>query len=203
MITIHNFDRGVRGQRVAWQCEEMGLDWRPEVFAYPSPPEYRAKYPPGSVPFLEDEGGVGMGESVAMMIYLAQRHGPTPLLPADPAAMARTLQLVVFSEAVLGGLMNPLMGTKFVAPDDQKANWTQGFCQDRVRDGLGYAVSLLGDAEFFVGDDLTLADIAVSTTLGMWQGALGHEIPASLAAHRRRMMARPAYERAKCRLSVP
>jgi len=203
LITIHNFDRGVRGLRVAWQCEEMGLDWRPEVFAYPSPPEYRAKYPPGSVPFLEDEDGVGMGESVAMMIYLAQRYGPTPLLPTEPAAMARTLQLVVFSEAVLGGLMNPLMASKFAAPDDQKANWTQGFCQARVSDGLGYAVSLLGDAAFFVGDDLTLADIAVSTTLGMWQGALGHEIPAPLAAHRDRMMARPAYARAKARLSAP
>jgi glutathione S-transferase len=203
VITIHNFDRGARGQRVAWQCEEMGLAWRPEVFAYPSPPEYRAKYPPGSVPFLEDDGDVGMGESVAMMIYLAQRYGPTPLLPADPADMARTLQLVVFSEAVLGGLMNPLMGTRFVAPDDQKSNWTQGFCEARVSDGLAYAVSLLGDAEFFVGDDLTLADIAISTSLGMWEGALGNEIPPPLSLHRDRMMARPAYERAKARLSAP
>lgn len=203
MITIHNFDSGVRGQRVAWQCEEMGLAWRPEVFAYPSPPEYRAKYPPGSVPFLEDDGDVGMGESVAMMIYLAQRYGPTPLLPADPADMARTLQLVVFSEAVLGGLMNPLMGTRFVAPAGQKSNWTQGFCEARVSDGLAYAVSLLGDAEFFVGDDLTLADIAMTTSLGMWEGALGNEIPPPLSLHRDRMMARPAYERAKARLSAP
>lgn len=201
MIKIYNFAGGVRGLRVGWQCEEMGLDWQAEVFGYPPPPEYRAKYPPGSVPFLEDEGGASMGESVGMMMYLAQRYGPTSLSPADPAAMARTLQLVAFSEATLGGLMNPLMATKFVAPDDQKASWTQGFCHARVSDGLNYAVSLLGDRDYFVGDDLTLADIAITTTLGMWQGALDQVIPSPLAAHRDRMRARPAYQAAHAKLS--
>lgn len=197
MIRVYNFAGGVRGLRVVWQCEEMGLSYEAKGFAYPPPADYRAKYPPGSVPFLEDEGGVGMGESVAMMIYLAQRYGPTPLLPGDPAEMGRVLQLVVASEAAMGGLMNPMMGTKFVAPDDQKANWTQGFCEARVKDALGYAEDLLGQREFFVGETLTLADIAVSTVLGMWKGALGGDIPPALAAHRERMMARPAYHRAK------
>ena len=51
--------------------------------------------------------------------------------------MGRVLQLVVASEAAMGGLMNPMMGTKFVAPDDQKANWTQGFCEARVNADTG------------------------------------------------------------------
>jgi glutathione S-transferase len=196
MITIHNFTRGVRGLRVVWQCEEMGLAYKAVGFEFPVPAAYKAKYPPGSVPFLEDEGGVAIGESVAQMLYLAQRYGPTPLLPSEPAAMARVLQLVVASEASLGGLMNPLMGTKFMAPDDQKANWTAGFCEARVADMLGYVESLMA-GDYFVGDGFTLADIAVSTSLGMWQGALGKDIPAGLAAHRERMMQRPAYEKAK------
>ena len=202
MIRVYNFTSGVRGLRVVWQCEEMGLAYEARGFAYPPPADYRAKYPPGSGPFLEDEGGVGMGESVAMMIYLAQRYGPTPLLPADPAEMGRVLQLVVASEAAMGGLMNPLMGTKFVAPDDQKANWTQGFCEARVVDALGYAQDILGERAFFVGDGLTLADIAISTSLGMWQGALGKDIPPGLAAHRERMAERPAYQKAKAAFSA-
>jgi glutathione S-transferase len=202
MIRVYNFTSGVRGLRVVWQCEEMGLAYEANGFAYPPPPDYRAKYPPGSVPFLEDEGGVAMGESVAMMVYLAQRYGPTPLLPADPAQMGRVLQLVVASEAAMGGLMNSLMGTKFVAPDDQKSNWTQGFCEARVNDALGYAQDLLGEREFFVGEGLTLADIAISTVLGMWKGALDRDIPPRLAAHRERMMERPAYQRAKTAFSA-
>lgn len=202
MITIHNFTRGVRGVRVVWVCEEMGLAYEAAGFEYPPSPEYRAKYPPGSAPFLEDEGGVSLGESVAQMLYLANRYGPTPLLPAEPAAMARVLQLTVASEAALGGLMNPLMGTKFAAPDDQKDNWTNAFCEARVSEGLDYAQSLLGDREFFVGDGLTLADIAISTSLGMWQGALGKEIPPGLAAHRARMQQRPAYQKAAVAFSA-
>ena len=197
MITIHNFSRGVRGVRIVWQCEEMGLPYHAVGYAFPTPAEYRAKYPPGSVPFLEDDGGVAMAESVAMMIYLAQRYGPTPLLPSDPAALARVLQITVASEASLGGLMNPMMGTKFAAPEGEKANWTEGFCDARVTDGLAYAESLLGDADYFVGDHLTLADIAIATALGMWDGALGKPIPPKLAAHRDRMAARPAYEKAR------
>ncbi len=195
MITIYNFWRGIRGVRVAWQCEEMGLAYQAVGFDFPAPAEYRAKYPPGSVPFLEDEGGVAIGESVAQMLYLAGRYGPTPLLPTDPAAMARVLQITVASEASLGGLMNPMMGTKFAAPDDQKSNWTDRFCAARVTDGLAYADSLLGGRDYFVGDGLTLADIAISTALGMWQGALGKDIPAGLAEHRARMQARPAYQK--------
>ena len=196
MITIYNFWRGIRGVRVAWQCEEMGLAYQAVAFDFPAPAEHRAKYPPGSLPFLEDQGGVAIGESVAQVLYLAGRYGPTPLLPTDPASMARVLQITVASEASLGGLMNPMMGTKFAAPANQKSNWTDGFCAARVADGLAYADSLLDGRDYFVGDGLTLADIAISTALGMWQGALGKDIPAGLAGHRARMQARPAYQKA-------
>jgi glutathione S-transferase len=197
MITVYNFARGIRGVRLVWQCEEMGLTYRTVALDYPTPADYRAKYPPGSVPFLEDDGGVAMGESVAQMLYLAQRYGPTPLLPAEPAATARVLQLTVASETALGGLINPMLGTTFVAPEADKANWTMGFCEARVGEALGYAEDLLGEKPFFVGDDLTLADIAISTTLGMWAGALGKPVPPGLAAHRERMMQRPAYQKAR------
>ena len=73
MITIYNFCRGIRGVRVAWQCEESGLAYEAVGFDFPVPAEYRAKYPPGSVPFLEDQGGVAIGEPVAQMLYLAGR----------------------------------------------------------------------------------------------------------------------------------
>ena len=81
MITIHNFARAARGLRIYWQCEEMGLPYRALRVPFPSDAAYRALNPLGSTPFLQDDGGVAINESVAMMLYLAQRYGPTPLLP--------------------------------------------------------------------------------------------------------------------------
>ena len=83
MMTIHNFARGARGQRVMWLCEEMGLPYAVQNHSFPVPADYRTLNPLGTVPFLEDDGGVAINESVAMMLYVAQQHGPTPLLPTD------------------------------------------------------------------------------------------------------------------------
>lgn len=197
MITIYNFAGGARGLRVAWQCEEMGLAYTPVSLPYPTPADYRAKYPPGSVPFLEDEGGVGLGESVAIMLYLAERYGPTPLLPREPVALARTLQFAVFAESAIGGTMNALMAAKFGAPEADKTNWSVRLGEASVAAGLAYVAAELGDRRFLVGDDITLADIAIAPALGIWKAALGGEIPAPLDAWRTRLAERPAYQRAR------
>ena len=93
MIKIYNFPRG-RGARVIWLCEEMGLPYRIVPVSFPPSDEYRALNPLGQVPFLEDEGGVAINESVAMLFYIAEKYGPSPLLPpkSDPA-FARVLQM--------------------------------------------------------------------------------------------------------------
>jgi glutathione S-transferase len=199
MIRIYNFAHGARGVRLFWQCEEMGLSYEPAIIPFPYPDDYKARNPAGGVPFLED-GDVAIHESLAIMLYLAQRHGPTPLLPApDDPDLARVLQLVVFSEATLGGRMNPLMEARFGAPEADKANWSVRGLQGRMRQALGWLSDTLGDADHLVGDHLTLADIANVTALMIWKGALTGEIPANLAAWRDRLMQRPAFQRAAAR----
>lgn len=51
----------------------------------------------------------------------------------------------------------------------------------------------------FHGDALTLADLSIGTTLGIWKGALEGALPGRLAAYRERLVARPAYQRALAR----
>lgn len=196
MITIYNFARGARGMRVVWQCEEMGLPYRLERLDYPVPADYRARHSLGSVPFLEYDG-VAMAESIAMMLYLAERHGPTPLLPGphDPR-LARVLHLTVFGEAGIAAPVDALIGARFGAPDAEKDGWLVRTQTAAVERRIAYVVEQLGDRPYLVGDDLTLADLSVGCALGIWKGALDQTLPDVLVAWRERLAARPAHQRA-------
>ena len=201
MIKIYNFPRGARGVRIAWQCEEMGLSYEIEKLSFPTGPDYRRLNPLGSVPFLTD-GDVQINESVAIMLYLAERHGPTPLLPGPrDTAFSRVVQMTVFSEATLGAGLNVLMAAKFAAPDADKENWSVRMQRERNDQALAYVESLLGDKSCLTGDSLTIADIAIVTAINMREGALGVAPSAKLGAYRDRLVARPAYGRALARAS--
>jgi glutathione S-transferase len=197
VITIHNFAHGVRGLRVAWQCEEMGLPYGFEPVTYPPSDEYRALHPLGNVPLLQDDGGVAMHESVAIMLYLARRYGPTPLLPGDhDPHLARVLQMTVFGEATIGASLNVLLGAHFVAPEADKRNWSVRGAQARVEQAIAFTAGMLGKYPYLAGAELTLADISVGCALEMWTGALGQSLPDKLVAWRERLAKRAAYRRA-------
>jgi glutathione S-transferase len=116
MMTIHNFARGARGQRAMWLCEEMGLPYAVRNHSFPVAADYRALNPLGTIPFLQDDSGVAMNESIAIMLYIAERYGPTPLLPAhDAALLAKCLQLTLFGETELGMNLNPVLAARFMA----------------------------------------------------------------------------------------
>lgn len=196
MITIYNFPRGARGLRVAWLCEEMGLAYEVKKLSYPTDASYRQLNPLGSVPFLVD-GDVQMNESAAMMLYVAERHGPTPLLPPRTSPhYARAVQMTVFSEASLGAGLSVLMEAHFGAPACDKDNWSVRAQLQRIDKALGFVEQMLGDQPYLTGDAPSIADLAIVTGLAMRQGALGQAPSAKLAAYRDRLTARPAYARA-------
>jgi glutathione S-transferase len=201
VITIHNFARGVRGLRVMWQCEEMGLPYQVRVESWPTSAAYRALNPLGTVPYLQDDdAGVGMFESVAMLHYLAQRYGPTPLLPlTEPVRLARVLQLLELGEATLGAGLNTLLAARFAAPQAEQRNWSVESQQARCAEALGYLAGEVGAAGFVAGEELTLADISLATAISLWQGPLGRPLAPPLQSYLERLTRRTAYRRAHAR----
>jgi glutathione S-transferase len=196
MLEIFHIPR-TRSQRIIWLAEEMGLPYeiRRETFGQPSA-ELLAANPSGKVPAIRD-GEVAMGESTAIMLYLTQKHGPTPLAQQpEHAQYADYLQFLVFGEASMAAFLNPVLLTQFTAPEDQKQNFTVDAAKSIYCIRLKSLEAQLAKGDHMAGD-FTAADISVGWALGL--GAtlgLDAHYPPKVQAYRSRLQARPAYRAA-------
>ena len=189
---------GARSLRVIWMAEEMGLDYEivPETFGQPSA-DFISVNPARALPAIVD-GDVSMSESIAILQYLAAQHGPTPLAPevGDPTYPAY-LQYLIYGEASLSAFLNPLVGTRLMAPEDQKDNFTARICRGVFGRRVSALKSRLGESKHLAGDGFTAADISVAYALDLGaREGLADAYPPVVADYWARMRERPAYQRA-------
>ena len=190
-----------RSIRVVWMIEEMGLNCEVVNAGFPpKDPEFAAGNPTGTLPLLID-GEVRLTESIAILQYLAGRYGPTPLaVGADEPGFADYLQFLEVGEATLATLLTSLVRTRFMAPDDQKANWTVENSKAVFLDRLKLVAAQLKRGPFMAAGRFTAADISVGYALGFGEGLkLAGGYPAGLIDYWRGLQARPAYQRALAR----
>jgi glutathione S-transferase len=187
----------LRSHRIVWLCEEMGVPYEivPVNFTDPSP-EFVALNPLRSLPVLQD-GDTTMIESIAIMLYIIGKHGPTPLarIPTDPD-YARYLNFLVFGEAGITMYGNPLVATKIFGPKDAGDNWTTGYCADTFAKRLAFLETQLAGAPYILGEDFSAADISVAFPLGVAKFITGAPLSPTLQAYHDRLTARPAHQRA-------
>jgi len=118
-------------------------------------PEFLALNPFGQVPVLEDDGVV-VADSNAILVYLAKKAGRTDWLPEDPrgaAAVQRWLS-VAAGEVAYGPAAARLItvfGAKFDADE----------VIGRAHTLLGRLEARLEDADWLVGSQPTIADVAI------------------------------------------
>lgn len=186
-----------RSLRVIWAAEELGVPYETTAASFARPdPEFLAANPAGTLPAMVD-GEVVMTESVAIMQYLGAKHGPTPLVvePSD-ARYPDYLQFLLFGEASLAAPLNALVGTKFMAPEDQKDNFTVKVITRSYHRRLALVERQLQRGDYMAGDQFTLADISVGYALGLADMLELGELPPSIDAYGKRLTSRPAYQRA-------
>jgi glutathione S-transferase len=157
--------------------------------------EYRARFPTGQAPAIED-GEVRISESSAIAYYLADKHGA--LVPSDRVRRARMYQAMSLEAALVAptlggqGLFGELYKPEAerhaprVAELQRKAQW--------VAQVLG---AVLGDRPFFA-DELSIADIQLyaATAKGLDAGVF-EDPPSNLVAWCARMTDRPSVARAR------
>lgn len=196
MLKIFHTPR-TRSLRVVWLCEEMGIPYQLQMVPFGAPtPEFLAVNPLGAVPALVD-GDVTMIESIAMMQYIMSKYGPTELaLSPSDAGYAKYLQFLQFGESGLAMYGNPLIATRFRAPEDKRDNWTVDYLKNTVAQRLAFVEKQLGAESYIAGNRFTAADISLGYTVGIVEFVVGCKLSPGLQAYHDRLTARPAYQRA-------
>lgn len=197
MLKIYHA-QGSRSLRVVWLCEEMGVPYETAEASFFKPSdEFKAANPLRTVPAMQD-GDVTMIESVAMMLYIMNTYGPTDLdVKPHEAGYADYLQYLMFGEAGMAAYGNPIVATRYMAPDDQKDNWTIGYLRSNIVKRLNFTADRLGDKPYVAAGRFTAADISVSYICAAAKFAgIEDDIPARIKAYHAALAQRPAYQRA-------
>ncbi len=198
MIQVFHAPRA-RSTRVLWMLEELKVPYEvfPIDFFAPRPAEIFEISPTGSLPAFRD-GNVTMIESMAIVEYLGERFGPTPLVPkyGDPSFPAY-VQFLHYGEASLAAPLSVVIGAKFRAPEGDKDNWSARAARETVVKRLGLVVSALKRSAYVAGPAFTAADISIGYMLTL-AGLAGieQELDPILVEYLGRLKARPAFIKA-------
>ena len=193
-IKVHHLNNS-RSQRILWLLEELGTPY--EIVKYQrgtpvpfAPPELKKVHPLGKSPVLEDGARV-IAESGAEVEYLVDTYGKGKFKPAAGSAdYWRYIELIHYAE---GSAMLPLLMALYTGMLGDAAAMLKPRVDGEIANNLSYLEGLLGGKEFFVGNDLTGADIQLLFVLEA-AGARLEPYP-GLVKYRAAMQARPAYKR--------
>jgi len=194
MLTVHHLNNS-RSQRILWLLEELGTPY--EIVKYQrmspmpiAPPELKEVHPLGKSPVITD-GGKTIAESGAIVEYLIDTYGKGRLRPKPGTDdYWRYVEWMHYAE---GSAMLPLLLALYAGLLGDGAALLRPRIDGEIANNLSYMETGLGGREFFVGTDLTGADIQLLFVLEA-AGSRLEPYPA-LVAYRDRMHARPAYKR--------
>jgi glutathione S-transferase len=197
MIQVHHLNNS-RSQRILWLLEELGIEY--EIVKHQRDPETNlapqsllAVHPLGKSPTLVD-GDVTVIESGAIIEYLVNRYGDGNLCPKDgtPEAL-EYLQWMHYAE---GSAMLPLMLKLYMSRlGEAGAPLSERITSEIVRH-VGYLDAELGERSWFVGDELSAADIQLSFVVQVAALLHGLDEFSNLGRFAQRIKERPAYQRA-------
>lgn len=184
--------------------EETGADFEAQRVAIAegdnSKPDYLAINPYGFVPALEVDGEV-ITENIAVLTYIANRFPEARLLPfEDPLALARALmQMAFLSSSVHIAFAQVWRPRRFTLDEAVHPQIIAGG-RDRILRYYAEIDGRLARSEWLAGDSMTLAD-PYALVFFRWGNRIGLDMSSypHWTAHSRRMLDRPAVQRALAR----
>lgn len=199
MLKVWGRKTSVNVQKVMWAVGELGLahqrfDYGGE-FGKLDTPEYIQLNPNRLVPTIDDHGFV-LWESNAIVRHLAQRYGRGTLSPADEQTFAKADAWMDWTLSTLYGDIISTCFIQLVRTSSSDRNY-EALEQAAKRAGEKLAIlnRQLSQRHYILGDQLTIADIAVGTLMYRY---FNMDIPrpplANVEVWYKRLSHRPAYQ---------
>ncbi len=156
------------GVKVSIMLEELGLAYEPHLVDFGSndqlSPEFLAINPNNKIPAIVDPNGpdgkpLALFESGAILLYLAEKTGQ--FIPKDAAGRYETLKWVMFQVGGIGPMFGQLgFFHKFAGKDYEDKRPRDRYVAESKR-LLGVLNQHLATRSWMMGDDYTIADIAI------------------------------------------
>ena len=152
-IVITAFERSpdggkglARDTRVRWALEEVGQPYEVRLVSFRAmkEPAHLALHPFGQIPTYE-EGNLGLFETGAIVLHIAERHAG--LMPDNTNARARAITWMFAALSTVEPPILELGNARLLEGDKSWAAQRIPLVADRVRDRLGPLSRRLGDAD--------------------------------------------------------
>lgn len=212
MITLHHLENS-RSQRILWLLEELGVEYQIEFYQRDKTTQLAPKallevHPLGKSPVISDELFT-VAESGAIIEYLVEKYDDGTLLPAagSPQRLAYTYWLhyaegTFMPLMILSLVMNRIETAPmpfFIRPVAKGivGKVRAGYLDQNVKRNLDYLESVLVNAPWFCGNEMTAADIQMSFAIEAAEVRTNLSIDyPDLADFLKRVRQRPAYRAA-------
>jgi len=156
------------GAKVSIALEEMALPYEAHLVSFETQdqftPEFLALNPNNKIPAIIDPHGpngqpLALFESGAILLYLAEKTGQ--FVPQNPAARYETLQWLMWQMGGVGPMFGQLgFFWKYAGRAYEDTRPRQRYADESKR-LLGVLEKRLTDRAWIMGDDYTIADMAV------------------------------------------
>jgi glutathione S-transferase len=183
-----------RSLRVLWMLRELGVDFEfinvDLVAGANRQPEFLALNPAGKLPVLVD-GEFVLKESVAIVLYLAEKYADKGLLPAKLEARAQVNHWLLFTATELEQPLWRIARHTSLYPKEKRLPAEVPIARQDFEDMAAVMEKHMKGRQFLVGEGVTVADFVAAYTLD-WANEV-HLLDASphLRGYMDRMYARP------------
>jgi glutathione S-transferase len=190
----------VRKVRVALREKGIAYELDP-IFPFNVSPEYKKMSPLGKIPCYTPKEGVNIPDSSVIVAYLERTNSNRPLYPENAEDYARALFLEEYGDSALVAALGTvffqrIVGPRFLGQKTDEAAIAAAL-EKQIPPLLSWLDEQIKGKEFFVGDRLTIADIAIASPFVNFMHA-GEKIDAAkyphLAAFLERMHNRPSFK---------